>query len=640
MSHDIYLGGRKVRVHARNALGKGGEADVFDLGDGRALKLFKTPDHPDLSGVPAEQDAARRRLELQQTKLRAFPAGLPPGVVVPGELATDRTGKRILGYAMAKVEGGEPLFRFSDPGFRACGVPGTRLAAILLDLHSTLRGLHHAGVVVGDLNDRNLLVQGDLVRVIDADSFQFPGYPCAVFTERFVDPRLCDPSAASPLLVLPYDQDADWYAFSVLGMQTLLAVGPHGGVHAPADPARRCPAPQRPMRRITVFDPEVRYPKAAVRFEVLPDPLLQHFHRVFVEDLRGPFPGALLEDLRFSACPGCGTEHARAVCPTCRPGGVRRPATVARVHGEVSIESVMTTRGALLAVSTRGGELAWLVHQDGAFFREDGTRVLAGDPTPGMRFAIQGDTTLVGRDNELLVFRPGKPVDRRIVDLDGRGPAFAAHEAHRVWVHQGRLYRDGGSSLGGLCADLPIGEVLAGQTRVFLGARMGLGLYRAENLSVAFLFDPSRRGLCDGLKLPRLPGELLDVGAALDRDRAWLFLATVCQGRTLHLARVHAADGTLLASAEAVAGDGSWLGGRLDAHAAVGGALLSLTDRGVVRVSVQGGSVGVDREFPDTEPFVHQGSRLVACRRGLAVATPTGITVLRMGRSDPRGGSP
>src|SRR5689334_24708988 len=100
---DVYLQGKRVKLDPSRSLGKGGEADVFDLGRGRALKVFKTPDHVDYHGLPAEQKAAEQRIGMHQRKLREFPAQMPPEVVAPEELATDRSGRFVVGYAMQNV---------------------------------------------------------------------------------------------------------------------------------------------------------------------------------------------------------------------------------------------------------------------------------------------------------------------------------------------------------------------------------------------------------------------------------------------------------------------------------------------------------------------------------------------------------
>jgi DNA-binding helix-hairpin-helix protein with protein kinase domain len=284
---DAYVRGKRIKLDPARSLGKGGEADVFDLGGGRALKLFKAPDHPDYQRLPLEQKAAEERIFLQQSKLAAFPAGLPPQVVAPEELATDRSGRTVVGYTMRAITPALPLLRYGDPSFRRTGVPSRDVVGLLCEMRHVVSALHAAGVVIGDFNDLNVLVTtGHKPRFIDADSFQFGPYPCSVFSERFVDPLLCDGGAAAPRLLRAYNPDADWYAFAALVMQTLLLVGPYGGVYRPKDSSRRIPHYARPLHRITVFHTDVQYPKPAVWVHVLPVELLEYFHRVFERDER------------------------------------------------------------------------------------------------------------------------------------------------------------------------------------------------------------------------------------------------------------------------------------------------------------------------------------------------------------------
>ena len=375
---DVYLEGKKLRLDPTKALGKGGEADVFDLGDGRVLKLFKPPEHPDYDNLPHEQTAARARIAEHQHKLPAFPRPLPARVVSPETLATDRKGKTLLGYAMRKLEGAEPLRRFGDPAFRRAGVPSSRVAELFRGLHRTLSALHGSGVVVGDFNDLNILVTGNDAWLIDADSFQFGPYLSTVFTERFLDPLRLGGSTQGLMPSRPASPDSDWYAFAVALMQSLLCVGPHGGIHRPKPPAPKATPTARVLQRITVFHPDVQYPKPATPFGVLPDDLLHCLHRVFVEDARGPFPLPLLDSLRFSVCASCGVEHARASCPTCRPSAPLATTPVTTVRGQVVATRLFTTEGVILHACVEDGTLRWLFHADGAYRREEGSAVLQG----------------------------------------------------------------------------------------------------------------------------------------------------------------------------------------------------------------------------------------------------------------------
>jgi hypothetical protein len=620
---DVYLEGRKLRLDPTKALGKGGEADVFDLGDGRVLKLFKPPEHPDYDNLPGEQAAARARIAEHQHKLPAFPRPLPARVVSPETLATDRKGKTLLGYAMRKLEGAEPLRRFGDPSFRRAGVPSSRVAGLFRGLHRTLSALHGSGVVVGDFNDLNILVTGNDAWLIDADSFQFGPYLATVFTEKFLDPLRLGGSTQGLMPARPASPDSDWYAFTVALMQSLLCVGPYGGIHRPKPPGPKATPTARVLQRLTVFHPDVQYPKPATPFGVLPDDLLHCLHRVFVEDARGPFPLPLLDSLRFTVCASCGVEHARASCPTCRPNATMATTPVTTVRGQVVATRLFTTEGVILHACVEDGTLRWLFHADGAYRREDGSAVLQGALDPALHWALQGTATLVGKGGEYAMLAPGQRPERLGVDAPEQRPAFAANVRHRYWAHAGALWRDGAFG------PERLGEVLAGQTRLFVGPRFGLGFHRAGSLRGAFVFDAERPGLKDGLSLPWPSGRLVDAEAVFDGALCWLFLAEETGGRTVHHCVVVGADGAVRASAKGEAGDGSWLGS-LGGKCAAGEALFAATDAGLVRVELRQGRLEVVREFPDTEPFVDADSRLFLTRQGITVIRRQDITALRM----------
>lgn len=620
---DVWLEGKKVRLDPQRALGKGGEADVFDLGDGRALKIFKPPEHPDYQGLPQEQAAARARLDEHQRKLRVFPTVLPARVVTPQALATDKKGREVLGYAMRKLDGVEPLRRFGEPSFRRAGGKASDAVAMLRGLHRTLDAVHTSGVVVGDFNDLNVLVSGTDAYFIDADSFQFGQYLCSVFTERFLDPLRLGGGATSLTPARPASPDSDWFAFAVVVMQSLLCVGPYGGIHRPKVAGTRTTPASRVLQRVTVFHPEVQYPKPAQPLATLPDDVLHLLHRVFVEDLRGAFPLPSLEGLRFSVCASCGVEHARAACPTCQPNATAAAAPVTAVRGQVVATRKFSTRGVLVHASAEGGVLRWLYHADGAYRREDGRKVLEAPLNPLLRWAFQGDTTLLGRGGQVTVFAPGREPELLSVDLCERRPVFAANARHRYWASGGALWRDG------TYGPERLGDVLEGQTRLFVGPRFGLGFHRAGGLRGAFLFDAERKGLRDGLALPWPSGQLVDAEALFDGDSAWLFLAEESGGRTVHHCVVVGADGVVRASAKAEAGDGSWLG-TLRGKCAVGSALFCATDAGLTRVEVVQGRLEAVREFPDAEPFVDSGCQLFLTRDGLTAVRTRDITSLRM----------
>jgi len=449
----VYVDGSRVTLAPPMLVGQGGEAEVYDLGDGRVLKWWKPADHPDFEGLPEAQEAARRRAAEQPSKLRALPGNLPAQVVTPCGFALD-SAKRVVGYLMPKV-GGEPLHSYGEPRWRReHPIAGDDAVAALLSLHDAIAGLHRARVVIGDCNDLNVLVDGRRVHLIDVDSYQYAGYTCPMFSERFVDPRLCT-TAMQP--AKPHDEASDWFAFAVMALRTLVGVGPWGGVHQPADASRRCPPPARALRRISVYSPEVVYPRAARPLAILPDDFAEVLRAIFEGDQRGVFPRPALERLHLRACTACGEEHARVRCPTCLAQAHVPPAVIrGRLRWqaiaaddvafpyEVSRAFPRLARG---AVRLDGGAL-WRATRLGGAHGERVGNVLGGQtrawvgPELGVGFYRAGGYA-VG-----FVFRPERgTLDDRVALPRIRGQLVAAHAtvgSDRAWLwlttaEQGRI---------------------------------------------------------------------------------------------------------------------------------------------------------------------------------------------------------
>ena len=116
---DVYIDNKKVKLNPSKAIGKGGEADVYEY-KGKAVKIFKGENHPDFSNDKNAKDHAKKRIEIHQKKLLQFPLNLPSTIIRPLSLAKDKDGK-VVGYIMEKVSGGEMLFKYSEKSFRKTG---------------------------------------------------------------------------------------------------------------------------------------------------------------------------------------------------------------------------------------------------------------------------------------------------------------------------------------------------------------------------------------------------------------------------------------------------------------------------------------------------------------------------------------
>lgn len=499
------------------------------------MKWWKPSDHPDFDGLPDAQAAAAKRIAEAPARLRALPGRLPAAVVAPVGLAlASKRSPTVVGYLMPKIAG-TPLHSYGEPRWRRDHpVAGDEVVAALLALHDAIASLHHAGVVVGDCNDLNVLVDGRRVHLIDVDSYQLPGFPCAMFSERFVDPRLCDPAGVP---VQPHDEASDWFAFAVMAFRSLLGVSPWGGVHQPANPAARCPATARARQRLSVYAADVVYPRAARPLAILPDELAAAFRAIFERDQRGVFPRDVLERVRLRTCTACGDEHARVRCPGCQTRAHVPPAVV---HGRLRWQPIALAEVALT-------------------------------------------TARVG----------------------GTGP---------VWIAGTALYRHG--RLG----PERIGDILAGQTRAWVGDTLGIGFYRAGGYTVGFVFRPDRGGLDDSVALPRLRGELVEVHAVIGSDRAWLAFTLADQGKLATTVVVVDATGKVIAT-ETLA-DAAWLVGFAGACAA-GPHLFVPTDEGIARIEVVQGAIAPTRVFAETAPFVSSSDRLALSPGGIDVVRRT-----------------
>lgn len=621
---DVYINGKKVRADPKQAIGKGGEADVFQLDPTTALKLFKPPNHPDYQGLPHEQQAASDRIQLHQQKLTHFPKNLPPRVIAPTALATDKSGKTILGYTMPLLQNMDALLRYSERSFRQRGISAQTVVQVFQNLHDTVSKLHVHGVVIGDFNDLNVLVQDTAAYLIDADSFQFGSFPCQVFTARFVDPLLCDPNAHQPILQQSPTANSDWYAFAVMLMQCLLFVDPYGGVYKPKDPTQNVVQGARSLHRITVFHPEVRYPKPAIPYQVLPDELLHYFQQVFERDQRGEFPRSMLDNLHWTQCSTCGREYARDRCPHCLPTtmGTAKTATMT-ARGTVTATQVFQTQGIILHATVTHGQLQWVYHDRGQFYRENGSTLLHGSLNPHLHWQIQGETTQLGYQGQIITFYPDRTIERIAVKSLNTTTLFATNAVASYWIAQGQLLRQYGSSRSAGYTPDYIGDVLPNQTRFWVGSRFGLGFYQAGNLKVAFVFDVQRPGLNDRVQLPPWPGQLIHATCTFSDDYGWLWLTTQAHGQIHYTCVVLRPDGSLAALAQTTDGSNHWLtaiGKNIEAPGcAIANFLLAATDDGIIRIELQNGQLVHTKTFPDTAPFVDRNCQLLPAPQGLYV---------------------
>lgn len=612
-----------VNIDPTKSIGKGGEADIYNLGSGKALKLFKTVDHPDVKGSPLEELSAKNRLKEHQSKLPSFPTGLPANVITPIDLAYDKTGKKIVGYTMNLVDNASVLYSFSQRMFRQ-GISNNEITQIFLKLFSTVNTLHKNGIVIGDFNDLNVLVNGQNPYIIDSDSFQFGHFLARSFTQDFTDPLNANPNSTAVELIKPFNHFSDWYAFAVLLFQSYLFVKPYGGSYKPKDQNNRVSHTKRPLERITVFDDEVKYPvKQALHYSHLSPDLLDYFYQIFKSDLREVFDKKMLENIEWKTCKKCGLEHATYACPSCVgivPGHVVQTIVI---KGNLKASKVFNTKGFIVYSKVESGVLKYIYHSNGAYYRENGEKIIDGEIDNQIRFRINSRNTLLSKKGILVTIKNTQIIDKVAVGSCGILPVFDSNSLNRFWISAENIYKQG--TLG----PEPIGKILSKQTVFWVGEKLGFGFYRAGDLNVGFIFDTSKHAILDSIDFPIIPGKLLDVTCYISDKLIWFFASFMQNGNKTNRCIVYDKQGKIQATKEEISSVDSWLTS-IRGKTVYGDFLMSATDSGIVQLKVENSQIIVKNSYPDTASYVDDESIIHLSNEGIYVVDYKEITLLQL----------
>jgi hypothetical protein len=300
----VIIGQRySVNLGNQDVLGSGGEGTVFRTftpSGNLAVKIYHDPTRERLAKI--------RDLIPLSTRF-------PSQVIGPLDLVYDAQAIKPIGFSMRLLAAGlQPLETLMSKKQRELnGVTNKEVVRLYQQILEALEKLHFQEVIIGDLNPLNEFYLNSQVALTDADSFQFGRYPCAVATERCLNPRLY----GIDLSVKPtFEKTDDWYAFWVLFFSSLLLVHPYGGAHRSLKTI-----PRRALSRITVLDQSVVYPKTAYPQEVASDDLLEIFTKTFGQGKIVLPEIRLLEEFGsiLVSCPNCGLFYPgnRRKCPGC-----------------------------------------------------------------------------------------------------------------------------------------------------------------------------------------------------------------------------------------------------------------------------------------------------------------------------------
>ena len=284
----MYLDGQGKRIDLGGRVGSpGGEGTTFAV-VGRAELVAKI--------YHAPPDAAKCR------KLMAQAAATLPGIrslaAWPLSLVHDKKGA-VAGFLMQRVAGKSVhlLYRPDDRAQHFAGVTWQGLVDVARNVAAAFHALHRHGVVMGDVNESNILVDAESggVKLIDCDSFQFTSvdgsiHPCPVFTAGWTPPELLE----TPSLISQRSIQHDRFGLAVLIFH-LLFMGRHPFAGVPPENLLENPPSLEDLIKRGVFPYSAEHrggfrpPPRFLGLTVVPERVAALFERAFISRDR---PGA------------------------------------------------------------------------------------------------------------------------------------------------------------------------------------------------------------------------------------------------------------------------------------------------------------------------------------------------------------
>ena len=215
----LFKGPHNEQYNTGREIGRGGEGTVYEVQNVNDIVLKKYNEPLTVQQV----NKLRHMVALRSYEIEAY-AAWPTGLVLDDN-------DRVCGFVMKKLSGFVPLHMIFSPMDRKKMFPDKGynfLVHVARNLATAFHKLHEAGLVVGDVNEGNILINAaGLVSFIDCDSFQVKGeaehYFCEVGVPRYTPPELLK---AGSFVQVVRTVNTDSFSLAVLIFQ-LLFLGRH-----------------------------------------------------------------------------------------------------------------------------------------------------------------------------------------------------------------------------------------------------------------------------------------------------------------------------------------------------------------------------------------------------------------------------
>jgi serine/threonine protein kinase len=192
----------------KKQIAEGGEGLIYDYGTD-VLKIYK-----DTINKPLREEKLKILLNIKVNER----------IIMPKDLIYDKSGN-FLGFSMRKIQG-ETFKNLSSKKFlNIHGITSKNICNMLIQLKNYIKELHNNNIVIGDLNEKNVIFDSQLnVFLIDIDNCTIDKYRSEVCMETFRDPLLVGNN---------FRKENDMYAFAILVFKLFTRIHPFGGTTNP-----------------------------------------------------------------------------------------------------------------------------------------------------------------------------------------------------------------------------------------------------------------------------------------------------------------------------------------------------------------------------------------------------------------------
>lgn len=303
---------KKVKMNYFNNIkniNEGGEGSIYEL-DGYIVKVFDKTEN--LEKLEEKGIKICKLMKLGYILPKDHRFSLPVVLLIETKIDKKNGKEQVVpvGFYMNKIQGKEFAILNSSRTCKKYGVTLKNILEMLLLIKNDLELLHDNGIVIGDLNERNILFDDSLTPyIIDCDSWAIDNYKCDVIMPNYRDPLVKSNN---------FTRESDNYAFMILAFKMLTRMHPFGGVHPDKKYENMQPEDRMPLKA-HVLTKGISLPKNVRNFNILSNDLVILFKRFFEGQTRTI--GTEFEDFytNLNQCEKCNEIYwnGRKSCPCC-----------------------------------------------------------------------------------------------------------------------------------------------------------------------------------------------------------------------------------------------------------------------------------------------------------------------------------